>query len=86
MLIGGMAVIDMAGVRLRVALPEDLILYKAVAFRPQDQQDIERLMVLYRRDIDLTRVRRVIAEFATLLEEPERPADFERLLRRADVE
>ena len=78
--------VDIAGIRLRVARPEDLIVYKAVAFRPQDQQDIERLLVLYGRDIDLARIRRVITEFAALLEEPERPAAFERLVHRAGVE
>src|SRR4051812_34794205 len=36
--------LDIAGTRVAVARPEDLIIYKAVAFRPQDQQDIERLL------------------------------------------
>jgi len=45
--------LDLAGTRVAVARAEDLIIYKAVAFRPQDQQDIERLLVLHRRTIDL---------------------------------
>lgn len=76
--------IDLAGERIRVARAEDLIIYKAVAFRPQDQQDIERLLVLHRRAIDLDRVRRVVGEFAAALEEPERLAALEALIRKAD--
>ena len=36
---------------------------KAVAFRPQDQQDIEGLLVLRRADLDLSRIRRVVGVF-----------------------
>jgi hypothetical protein len=39
--------LELAGVRVPVAQPEDLVIYKAVAFRPQDQQDIERLLTLH---------------------------------------
>jgi predicted nucleotidyltransferase len=76
--------VEIAGLRIRVAHPEDLIIYKAVAFRPQDQQDIERLLLLYRSSIDLTRVRRIVGEFAEALAEPERLADLETLIRRSD--
>jgi hypothetical protein len=77
--------VDIAGLRIRVARPEDLIVYKAVAFRPQDQQDIERLLVIYRDDIDLARVRRIVGEFAEALEEPERLTDLEKLIRQTDL-
>jgi hypothetical protein len=30
-----------------VAQPEDLVIYKAIAWRPQDQQDVERLLALH---------------------------------------
>lgn len=77
--------LDVAGIRIPVARAEDLIVYKAIAFRPQDQQDIERLLALYGRHVDLRRVRRTIAELAAAMEEPERAADFERLVDRSGL-
>jgi hypothetical protein len=62
-----------------------MIVYKAIAFRPQDQQDIERLLALYGTRVDLGRVRRTLAEFAEAMEEPERLADFDRLVGRAGL-
>jgi predicted nucleotidyltransferase len=52
--------LSIAGVRARVARAEDLVIYKAVAWRPQDQQDVERLLTLHGSRIDLVRVRRVV--------------------------
>ena len=75
--------LDLAGTRVAVARAEDLIIYKAVAFRPQDQQDIERLLVLHGPVIDLARVRRIVDEFASALDEPERMARLEDIIRRA---
>lgn len=74
--------LTIGGVRVAVARPEDLVIYKAVAWRPQDQQDIERLLTIYGASMDLARVRRIVAEFASALDEPERLAEFERLLDR----
>jgi Nucleotidyltransferase of unknown function (DUF6036) len=45
--------VDLGGLTLRLARAEDLMIYKAVAFRPQDQQDIERLLVLHGDHVDL---------------------------------
>jgi predicted nucleotidyltransferase len=58
----------LAGVRIAVARPEDLIIFKAVAWRPQDQQDIERLFALYEPELDLERVRRHVGELSEALE------------------
>jgi hypothetical protein len=38
--------------RLRIAVPEDIILFKLEAWRRQDQADIERILA-QRRDLDL---------------------------------
>ncbi|HUO83825.1 MAG TPA: nucleotidyl transferase AbiEii/AbiGii toxin family protein, partial [Thermoanaerobaculia bacterium] len=38
--------LEIEGIRLRVARPEDLIIYKAAAWRDRDRSDIERLLVL----------------------------------------
>ncbi|MFW6012464.1 MAG: hypothetical protein ACOC92_02005, partial [bacterium] len=66
-----------------VPLPEDLIVYKAVAWRDRDKEDIERLLLLHAEQVDLARVRELVAQFATALDEPERLEQFETLVRRA---
>jgi hypothetical protein len=43
---------------LRVATPEGLIITKMVAFRPQDQADIETLLIANREQIDLAYIRK----------------------------
>jgi Nucleotidyl transferase of unknown function (DUF2204) len=55
--------------RLPVAQPEDLVIYKAVAWRPQDQQDIERLLALHGAHMDLSRIRRHVQELGEAMEE-----------------
>jgi hypothetical protein len=77
--------LDIAGARVAVARPEDLIIYKAVAFRSQDQQDIERLLVLYGTRVDLARIRRIVSEFAIALDEPGRTEEFAVILRRVGL-
>jgi predicted nucleotidyltransferase len=47
--------IDFQGVRLRVARAEDLIVYKAAAWRDRDRADIERLLVLHLEQINFPR-------------------------------
>lgn len=71
------------GLRVAMATVEDLLVYKAVAFRPQDQQDIERLVSLHSGEIDLERVRAIVREFAEALEEPERVQELDRIVERA---
>lgn len=61
---------DFHGVEIPIATPEDLVIQKAVAFRFRDRDDIERLLVLHGQTMDLERVRRVVAEFAAILEYP----------------
>ena len=51
----------------------------------QDQQDIERLLVLYGTRVDLARIQRIVAEFAVALEEPERTEELLRILRRVGL-
>ena len=66
-----------------IATPEDLVIYKAVAWRPQDQQDVERLLTLHAQRIDLSRVRRIVGELAEALDESERVAQLNDVIRRA---
>ena len=65
-----------------VALAEDLVLYKVVAWRDRDRADVERLLVAHRGSIDLDRVRDLVRQFAEALEEPQRVEEFESLVRR----
>jgi len=76
---------EFAGVRTRVARPEDLVIYKMVAARPRDLDDIENLLAVHGRAMNLRRVRAVVADFAAVLEDGERPAILERLLRQAGL-
>ena len=70
------------GLQVPVAQPDDLIVYKSVAWRDQDRQDIERLLLKHRATIDLARVRARVLEFAQLLEAPERIEQFDALVER----
>lgn len=58
----------LAGVRIAIAQPDDLIIFKAVAWRPVDQQDVERLLTLHGERIDLGRIRRHVKELGDALE------------------
>jgi len=75
--------IELMGVSVPIARAEDLVIYKAVAWRERDRTDIERLLAAHRGQIDLQRVRLVVREFAAALGEPERVADLDRLIDRA---
>lgn len=72
--------LEVEGIGLPVARVEDLLIYKAVAWRERDRRDIEELLGLYRDELDLDRVREVIGQFAAVIDEPERLAEFDRLL------
>lgn len=76
-------VCDYAGVRIRIPRPEDLLIYKIIASRPRDLQDAEGLLVLHGATMDVDRVRRVVKQFADVLDDVERPETLERLIRKA---
>jgi len=66
-----------------VATAEDLVIYKAVAWRDRDRADIERLLIRHGASIDLDRVRSVVREFALALDDPARIDQLEMLITRA---
>ncbi len=68
--------------RFLAATAEDLVIYKAVAWRDRDRDDIENLLLLHREAIDLGRVRALVEEFSIVLEDPERIHGFDEILRR----
>jgi predicted nucleotidyltransferase len=76
-------VMNLDGLELPVARVEDLIIYKAVAWRERDRRDIRELVRRYRDELALERVRAVVGAFAEAIEEPERLAEFERLLEES---
>jgi hypothetical protein len=78
--LGRAEVMDLGGVRVPVATPEDLVIYKAVAWRDRDRADIERLMAIWGTRMDLARIRRIVGEFAQALDEPERLKELEPML------
>ncbi len=70
---------DLGGVQIPLPLPEDLIIMKAVAHRPQDLADIEAVLAAHSK-LNLRRVRRWVREFAAALSMPEILNDLEVLL------
>jgi hypothetical protein len=73
--------LDLGAGPVPVAVAEDLIVYKAVAWR--DRTDVERLLVQHGDEIDLARVRRIVRDFADALGAPERVGELEAVIRRA---
>jgi hypothetical protein len=73
--------VTMGGTTLQVAQPEDLVIYKSIAWRPQDQQDVERLLVLHGMRMDLARIRRHVRELGEAMEQ-DRIHELDAVIRR----
>jgi predicted nucleotidyltransferase len=73
--------VELGDVEVPLPLPEDLIIMKAVAHRPQDLADIEAILAAHPK-LNLRRVRRWVREFAAALSMPEILNDLESLLSR----
>lgn len=69
-----------ASVSIRIASPGDLLIYKLVAARPQDQADARHLLALDDGRIDRARVRDTALQLARLLEDEVRVRAIEELL------
>jgi len=74
--------IKIGGLSLPTPTPEDLIIMKAVAHRPQDMADISALVDANPK-LDTRRIRRWVKEFSTALDMPDILTDLEKLLRIA---
>lgn len=74
--------IEVSGQTIRVARPEDLIVYKAAAWRDRDKSDVERLLSLYLDTIDLSRVRDLVKEIGIALDDPTRINAFDAIVAR----
>jgi hypothetical protein len=66
---------------LPLPTPENLIIMKAVAHRPQDIADIQALLDANPK-LNFRRIRRWVKEFAGVLDAPDILSDLESLLRR----
>jgi len=67
--------------QIRLPTPEDLIIMKAVAHRPQDMEDIRTIAEKY-PNLDVQRIERWIKEFADALEQPDLWKQIESILRK----
>ena len=83
--IGRSEVIDYAGVPIRIPHPDDLVIYKLVAARPRDLDDVERLLLLHGPSLDLRRIVATVREFADALEDSERLDALDRLLKKTGL-
>jgi hypothetical protein len=72
-----------AGIEIPVATAEDLVIYKALAWRDRDRTDIERLIVLHGKTMNMERIRSFVGQFSEILEDPQRVREFEQLVQRA---
>jgi hypothetical protein len=68
-------------INIPVATPEDLIILKAIADRPQDIADIDHLLKENPR-VDRRYIRRVLMAFSEILERPDISEQVEMLLAR----
>lgn len=69
--------IQVQQVSLPVIAVQDLILYKFVAWRPRDQEDVRALLIRHRAVLDHEGLRTQLAHMAALLECGERLVEFD---------
>lgn len=69
------------GAEVRVPMPEDLLVMKALAHRPRDISDIEGL-VASNANLDWEQIREHLTEFAHLLDQPDLATSLDRFAPR----
>jgi hypothetical protein len=70
-------------IELVVCSPEDLLIYKLVAGRPRDLLDVEGIVRLQWRKLDVPRIRSRTRDLGDVLERPDILDPFEDALRKA---
>ena len=63
---------------IKICSAEDLIIHKAVAGRPQDEADIESIVIRQGKKLDVRYIRQWLRQFSSLLETEEVLERFER--------
>ncbi len=71
------------GVSVRFISAEDLLVHKCVAGRVRDQEDIERILIRQRLQLDFEYIRRWLHDFVPLVSTHDVVAIFEEALRKA---
>jgi len=71
---------------IRIVGPEDLVIHKCLAGRPRDAEDVERILIRRRLELDLPYIRGWLEAFAPLVDEHDVLAFFERALKKARSE
>ncbi len=80
-LIGRTRTVQKDRLKIPVASPEDMIVLKIIAQRKQDLADIENILDA-QDEVDVLLVRRIVQDFAGILERPDIIDDLELLLAR----
>jgi predicted nucleotidyltransferase len=72
--------IEVEGLSLPICRAEDLIVHKAIADRPKDWLDIEKILLRQGSELDIEYVRSWLTQFADALEKPAILVQFNQLL------
>jgi predicted nucleotidyltransferase len=83
--IGRAEMIEVEGLSLPVCTAEDLIIHKAIADRPKDWLDIEKILLRQGGKLDVEYVRSWLIQFADALEKPKLVREFNRLWGEASA-
>lgn len=75
-------VIEIEGLSLPVCTAEDLIIHKAIADRPKDWIDIEKILLRQRGKLDIEYIRQWLEQFAEALENPALVTRFNQLWKQ----
>ena len=75
--------VNFYGTPICIARPEDLIIYKATAWRDRDRDDIQNLLTLHGHTINAERVLDLVRQIGEALDDPQRVVIMERMIREA---
>jgi predicted nucleotidyltransferase len=71
--------------KLRLISAEDLIIYKCVAGRPRDVEDVEKVLIKQRLQVDVERIKSLLRSFREIIEEHDPLELFKDALRQAQT-
>jgi len=66
-----------SGISLKISSPEDLIIQKAIAGRPQDASDMESIVIRQGNELDVSYVRKWLSVYAEILEDEDLTGRFD---------
>ena len=76
--------VSFAGIApIRILSAEDLIIHKCVAGRPRDVEDVERVLIRQRVNLDLRYIRSWLRDFAQIIDAHDPRAIFEGAVKKA---